>query len=280
MEKDSRVIGCPSQRSVMSGGSFTADIEHFVEIGSTQSYLRRVCEEKFSSDEDIATDRVMIASADHQSNGRGKGDRKWFSDPRFKCMAMSFLFPFPTQLIRVAPILTQLLAVAAVDSLLALGFADARIKWPNDILLRSRKVGGILAEMFPLNCDFNAVIIGIGMNVDIPDEALSVGVGDNAVWRPGALKQVEGKDIGADELRVCIRGRFLCNLGDLLSSGSASWVLEEVNKRQAFFGSEVSFRVSPNESLRGYHRGVSEDGGLVLEVEGVLRTFYSGEIIG
>jgi len=151
MENDSRVFGCRLQRSVMRRGGFTADIEHFLEIGSTQSYLRRVCEEKFASDEAIAADRVMIASADHQSTGRGKGERKWFSDPRFKCIAMSFLFPFPTQLMRVAPILTQLLAVAAVDSLLALGITDARMKWPNDILLRSRKVGGILAEMFPLN---------------------------------------------------------------------------------------------------------------------------------
>lgn len=269
----------PSMSWDGSIGGFHVNTIHFTEIGSTQSYIHEICKEKLQSSGTIDASRVFVVSADHQSEGRGKGDRSWFSESSSDSVAMSFLFALPSCLIKKAAFVTQLLALSAVDSLSVFGIIESKVKWPNDILLAGKKIGGILAEMCPLSEDFQAIIIGIGMNIDISDESLEGGVGRGRVIAPGAVKQITGREVSCSKLRLALMEQFLSNLSDFLRDKSPEKYIARLNGKQAFVDSQILFRTSPSETIKGVHRGISSDGGIVIEsCNGLLRTLYSGEI--
>lgn len=96
--------------------------------------------------------------AEHQTQGRGQHGRAWESRPGQSLLLSIRLRP-PPELARPA-ILTALAAVAVGDAIFELSVAQARIKWPNDLLVRGRKICGILIEQS------GATVVGIGLNVN------------------------------------------------------------------------------------------------------------------
>lgn len=271
---------CLSKEKEYVFHSILVDVKHYAEVESTQSLLREIYHEKLLHNDKVESNRVAVVSADHQWSGRGKGDRVWFSSAAFKCLAMSFLFPFPMDLTASAPFITQLLALSAVDALKTLGVADACVKWPNDIVLKGRKVGGILAEMFPLCSGFHAIIVGIGMNIDVPEDVLDANVGRYRVWPPGAIEQLVGVEISPEKLRENLIEQFLLNLLEFLKEKKpAGFFLPRVNAYQILLGSHISFKITDSETVEGVHKGVSSDGGLLIETAGIERVYYSGEIV-
>ncbi len=141
------------------------DVRYFDTIGST-------------NDEALAwaandTPDLSLVIADEQTAGRGRLDRKWFT-PRGTALAFSIILR-PTAEER--PHLTRIVGLAALavaDSLRKRGL-DARIKWPNDILIQNRKVCGILIESVWSGEDVDCVVIGIGINVlegSVPPEEM------------------------------------------------------------------------------------------------------------
>ena len=252
-------------------------------VDSTQTYLLENMLEKAKEGWLSGSMDVFAASANHQTMGRGKADRKWFSSTSHKCFALSILFPFPTTLVSRSPLITQLLALSAVEAIDGLvGAPHVRLKWPNDIIIEGRKVGGILAEMYPIEEDagLHAVIIGIGLNLDIPSEILESNITGEGKWLPGAIRQLTDVDIDRTVLRDKILELFVPKVSDFLrSSGTLTPEgLNSISSRQFLFGQTISFRDGP-VIHRGIHRGISDTGCLVLDCFGVEKTLNSGEII-
>jgi BirA family transcriptional regulator, biotin operon repressor / biotin---[acetyl-CoA-carboxylase] ligase len=100
----------------------------------------------------------LVVVADHQTAGRGQHGRVWQARPGSSLLMSAALRP-PQELCRPV-ILTALAAVAVGDAVLALTGAQARIKWPNDLLIRGKKVCGILIE------NTTTTVIGIGLNLN------------------------------------------------------------------------------------------------------------------
>src|SRR5262249_7148114 len=104
-----------------------------------------------------------VVVADEQTQGRGRQGRSWGSPPGANLHLSAVLRPpLPPH---EAPPLTLAAAVAVCDALRGLG-ADARIKWPNDVVIDDRKVAGILTESSTRGGGLDAVVIGIGVNVN------------------------------------------------------------------------------------------------------------------
>jgi BirA family biotin operon repressor/biotin-[acetyl-CoA-carboxylase] ligase len=97
--------------------------------------------------------------ADRQSRGRGRDGRQWLA-PAGRGVLCSTLW----RDVGVATQLPRLCAVAAIGALARFGF-EARLKWPNDILIDGAKVGGILVEGFFVGERFDFAVAGIGLNV-------------------------------------------------------------------------------------------------------------------
>jgi BirA family biotin operon repressor/biotin-[acetyl-CoA-carboxylase] ligase len=109
--------------------------------------------------DDPAHDGVVIL-ADEQSAGRGQYGRTWQCPGGAGVLLSVLLFPQPP--LRRAPVLAAWAAVSVCELILRVTGIQARIKWPNDILIHGRKVCGILIEQG------RATVTGIGLNVNQP----------------------------------------------------------------------------------------------------------------
>lgn len=111
-----------------------------------------------------------VVVAEEQTKGRGRLRRDWLSMPN-RGIYMSILLRNPLP-VRVAPQSTYLAAVALVKVLRSKFSLPASIKWPNDVLIGSRKVAGILTEMQSDQDYSRFVVIGIGINVNYSRDEL------------------------------------------------------------------------------------------------------------
>ncbi len=115
----------------------------------------------------------LVVLAETQTAGRGRMGRRWESPAGVNIYCSVLLKPqIPP---RQAPQLTFLSAVATAEALKELYGIDARVKWPNDILVGGRKIAGLLNELSAETEQIHALVLGIGVNVNMtveqfPDE--------------------------------------------------------------------------------------------------------------
>lgn len=140
-----------------SGKHLGPEIHVFDTLDSTNTHALAL------ADDPLRNGVVLLARS--QTAGRGQYGRTWIAPPESSVLLSVLLFPPPT--LRRPAILTAWAAVAVCESILRLTNLQAKIKWPNDVLLHGKKVCGILIEQrttgnpeFPL-----ATVAGIGLNV-------------------------------------------------------------------------------------------------------------------
>jgi len=116
---------------------------------------------------ELASDRAqdgVVILARQQTAGRGQHGRSWQCPPASGVLLSVLLFPPPE--LRRAAILTAWAAVSVCETILEAGNVQARIKWPNDVLLRGKKICGILIEQRSgAQEGVYGVVAGIGLNV-------------------------------------------------------------------------------------------------------------------
>lgn len=105
-----------------------------------------------------------LVVAESQTKGKGRLGRNWFS-PKYKGIYASLIIR-PRLLPSQAPILTLLCAVSICEAIKEVVSVDVSIKWPNDLLLGNKKIGGILTELNAEMDEINFLVIGIGLNVN------------------------------------------------------------------------------------------------------------------
>src|SRR5262249_971690 len=133
-------------------------LHHFAEIDSTNAYARCLAEQGANEGE------VVVAEA--QTRGRGRLGRSWISPPFVNLYFSVILRP---QLVPVhAPQITLMAAVALADTVVSVINTPPTIKWPNDILVGGKKLGGVLTESSCNSERIEFVILGIGVNLNYP----------------------------------------------------------------------------------------------------------------
>jgi BirA family transcriptional regulator, biotin operon repressor / biotin---[acetyl-CoA-carboxylase] ligase len=105
-----------------------------------------------------------VVVAEEQTLGRGRMDRTWYS-PKYTGIWMSIILR-PKLPLPKAPQLTLIAAVAVVQAIEDITELSPQIKWPNDILIKGKKMTGILTELQAESDQINSVIIGMGINVN------------------------------------------------------------------------------------------------------------------
>ena len=130
-----------------------------------------------------------VVVADAQNAGRGRLGKQWFSPPGVNLHLSVFLKP-PIQLLKPASI-RSLAPLAIADAIEAHG-VKTQVKWPNDVLISDKKIGGVLAEVQTRDGRLEFLILGIGVNVNIDRPSMDRVFGDVA---PGAtsLHEVLGR---------------------------------------------------------------------------------------
>jgi BirA family transcriptional regulator, biotin operon repressor / biotin---[acetyl-CoA-carboxylase] ligase len=189
-----------------------------------------------------------LVTAAEQTAGRGRQGRTWTAPPGSALLVSVVL--------RDPPALLPLAAALAVAEIAG---ADARIKWPNDVLLDGRKVAGILAEGRPHD---GWAVLGVGLNVALRIEDLPAELHDTA----GTLG-LEPADVEPT------LERLLAALERTLALDEAT-LLEAYRARDALRGREVSWATG-----RGRAAGIDGEGRLVVELpEGGRTALSAGEV--
>ncbi len=169
---------------------------HFERLESTNTYALGLAA-------DPANDGLVIL-ADEQTAGRGQHGRSW-SCPGGSGVLMSLLL-FPPPPLRRPAILTAWAAVAVCELIRKATGLQAKIKWPNDVLVQGRKVCGILIEQS------GGTVVGIGLNVNQPAEyfaAAGLTQGTSLAALTGAERSCEGVarmligELDAEYARLC-----------------------------------------------------------------------------
>lgn len=212
-----------------------------------------------------------VIQAGFQTAGRGRWDRRWFSDvPGNLCVSL-VLKPCGVPATLPLANLSQLLAVSLCRVLEEHGIRPA-LKWPNDILISGRKIAGILAETVVEGAEFLGLVLGIGVNLNLTESSLAL------IDQPAtSLNLLVKAEVSVAEFREALLGDFFSRYEKFLREGFRL-IRAEYCRRCEFLGTEVVVR-SPQSSWRGIAKDIVESGELELEgPDGQLQRVVLGEM--
>lgn len=243
-----------------------ARLDVFPEIGSTNAYLMA----QAAPDDGMC--RAAIAA--HQTAGRGRGPKRWLSAPGSSlCLSIAHSFREKPENLSA---LTLAIGVAAIDGLRDAGVDDAMLKWPNDIVVRESKLGGMLAESHCISTSGAAVVVGIGINLDLPPAILE-NVDSDWAHAPIDLKSILGRTVSLEPLSVLMIDRIVDALVTFGKHGlpafSESWCRYDWLR-----GRDITVR-EPGASLRGTASGIDSDGALLVRAATTTTRVISGSIL-
>jgi len=209
-----------------------------------------------------------LVLAEHQTKGKGRLGRVWFS-PRYKGIYLSLLLR-PKILPIEASILTLLAAVSICEAVKAITGVDTQIKWPNDILIHHKKLGGILTELNAEMDEINFVIIGIGLNVNNDKKTLVKGA--------ASLKEQKKENINRINLLQEILRRIEANYLSFKETG-AHLVIEKWREHNITLGRRIKV-YSHKEHIEGEAIDIDTDGGLLIRNDsGVIEKVMAGDVV-
>lgn len=239
------------------------ELRHLEEVDSTNRYL--LDEARQGAAEGV------VAVADHQTAGRGRLGRTWEAPPRASLLVSVLLRPDlePAR----SHLATMAAGVAMVEAVwLTAGFTPS-LKWPNDLVVGDRKLAGMLSEAELRDGRLDALVVGIGVNVnwdEFPPELAGTAV---------ACNQVAGHPVD----RAALLGAFLERLDDryatLLRPGGDEAVLGEYRQRCSTIGREVRVELADDESLEGTATGVDDAGRLDVETRDGVTPVAVGDVV-
>ncbi len=204
---------------------------------------------------------VVIAAT--QTAGRGRRGRQWISAPG-DSLTFSLFWRFAAG---TAPAgLSLAVGLAVAKALEKVGAGRTALKWPNDLLLEGKKLGGILVELLPGAP--HAAVIGIGLNLRLP-----AALPDELRAQSAALNSGQDPNI----LLATTLSELLAVLETFAVTGFAG-LRDAWAARHAFENAPVRLLSDFAPPREGVCRGVDVDGALLLEAEGRIERVLSGEV--
>lgn len=232
-------------------------LHYYPSLTSTMEAAKKV------AGEEVAEGTVVIA--DEQTSGRGRLGRAWLS-PKGSLAMSVILKPSVSSL----PQLVMISSLAVVRAIRKVAGLEAQIKWPNDVLIKEKKVCGILIESEVKGDRVNFAIIGIGVNVNIDPSAF-------AEISPLAtsLSHELGKEVSKAELA----GALLCELERLyLEAQAGAPIHREWQAQMETLGRWIQVRAGESVE-RGKAETVTEHGNLILRrANGSIAEIIVGDV--
>jgi BirA family biotin operon repressor/biotin-[acetyl-CoA-carboxylase] ligase len=238
-------------------------IHHFYALDSTNSKAYQLALNGAEEGE--------VVVAESQEKGRGRLGRQWFSPPFLNLYLSVILRPKipPHQ----ASLITLMAAVATADAIQKFSGLPPLIKWPNDILLRDRKVGGLLNEIHSEMDRIHFVILGIGINLNMDEKMFPKEIQAVATSLKIETEQTISRKMFLQSLLQELEKWYTI----FMKQGSAI-ILKAWRDRAHLKGRRVKV-TSFGETLAGIAVDVDSDGALILETEnGKRKRVVAGDI--
>ena len=228
------------------------DIEwkHFEELDSTSKWVK----EHFNA---LAKDKITVVTAQTQTAGYGRRGHVWFSSPEDISLTLAFTIAHHKEN------LAQLITLSVLKVLESYGL-KAQLKWPNDVMIKGKKISGAICETLP----DEGIALGLGLNVnresfeEIDQKATSLFI---ELGHPIATGEVEKKVVA----------QFASDLSRYKTGGFALFY-REYDAHLYGKGSQVRID-DEGKKLIGTNEGIKEDGRLLLkDAEGHIHIVSSG----
>lgn len=217
---------------------------------------------------------AAVLLAERQTGGRGRRGRVWAS-PLAAHLYLSLSRAFGGGLARLGG-LSLVAGIAAVEALQGLGYAEVRLKWPNDLVVADgaglRKLGGLLVEGGGEYAGPARAVIGLGLNVRMPAAAAA------QIDQPWCdLSGLEPGAVSRNEVAAALLASLLPALDEFDAAGLAPFI-ERYAAFDALAGQAVTVHGAQAEHA-GTALGLADDGALRVRLaDGEERRFHAGEV--
>jgi BirA family biotin operon repressor/biotin-[acetyl-CoA-carboxylase] ligase len=212
-----------------------------------------------------------VVIAESQDKGRGRLGRNWFSPPFLNLYLSVILKPkIPPHR---ASLITLMAAVATADAIRKFSGLHALIKWPNDILLRDRKVAGLLNEIYSETDYIHFVILGIGINLNMDEKRFPKEIREVATSLKREVKQTISRKAFLQTLLEELEEWY-----EIFLKEGETAILKAWRERAQIKGRRVKVN-SFGETLVGVAVDVDSDGTLIVKMEdGKEKRVVAGDV--
>ena len=248
--------------AVARSGAVPRDLRWFDSVTSTMT----VAEDAVHS----GAAEPLIVVADEQTHGRGRRGRAWSSPPGAG-LYLSFVFPSRPRS-GGGSLLTLAAGVAVRSAIIRATGLSSQLKWPNDIMVGRRKLGGILAEGLGVGTAQATVVLGIGINI------LSAAHGEDVASRATSLQDELGRNVDRasvlEEVLVAVPDAY-----DGLGRGNTSDILRQWrDAAPSAHGASVEWRAQSGPQ-RGTTAGIDDTGALLVRTSTGVERIVGGEVL-
>ena len=242
---------------------FPPKIELFESIDSTSKYL------KDNAIYDNGVFQVVIAK--HQTSGYGRFMKRWDSEANG-----GLWMSIASSIKKINNPSTITLAIGAViaETLKDIGFKGIGIKWPNDLIYKMKKLGGILVESHAKDEDLTGIIIGVGINFTTPSLSLDT---TRYNLQPTSLEKISSDSFDKSQLIASLIISIMYAIKEYDEYGFNPFY-ETYKKYDFLKGRNITVERN-NDNLSGLNDGVYEDGSLVIVNEVGRHRIINGSII-
>lgn len=269
-----------------SASQIHADIHVFEQLGSTSNWLR---EKRDQLNGKLELGRAQLCITDWQQAGVGRRGKVWQTQPGNITFSLMCRTGKPTEQLLGLSLVTGIAVAHCLKSVLGL---DAKLKWPNDVMLNDRKLGGLLTEVLPVpdsgepssasrhaselavrkRLSGSDVITGIGINVRRDDAVRGLGIGAISLSEVGFEMSQHERDVIIGKLCGAVFDAHHRFFSEGWTVFSAIW-----EEKDWLSGKKVLIH-RQNSTEQAVARGVNEHGALMIESAGTLSPLYGGNV--
>ncbi|MER3384491.1 bifunctional biotin--[acetyl-CoA-carboxylase] ligase/biotin operon repressor BirA [Pectobacterium aroidearum] len=206
--------------------------------------------------------------AEYQQSGRGRRGRQWFSP--FGANLYLSLYWRLEQGPAAAVGVSLVIGIVMAEVLHKLGADGVRVKWPNDLYLKDRKLAGILVELTGKTGDAANLVIGAGINLQMREPA------PDTISQGWINLQEAGIDINRNTLASTLISELRGALAIFELEGLEPFI-PRWEKLDNYFNRPVRLIIG-NREIYGIDRGIDRQGALLLENDGLVTPYIGGEI--
>lgn len=248
------------------GARLPAGLEVLFEVDSTNDYLYR------AAPPESGAPRVVFAELQHA--GRGRRGRTWVA-PFGSGLTFSVAWTFD-EVPAALSALGLAVGVGVAQALRDAGVSETMLKWPNDIVWRHRKLGGLLLQLRSESGGPASVVVGLGLNLVLAQDARRSLAASGAPLAVGLEEALEGRPCERNSLAARLACGVLQVLGDFGREGYAPFA-GRWQALDSLAGARVCV-IQGEGSVEGQALGADRDGALCVAVRGRTERFYSGDV--
>jgi len=229
-------------------------------LDSTNSALRRLC---------VEDQHAAVILAEHQSGGRGRRGRQWFSPyGRNLYLSMGWMFDKALSELGCLPLVV---ALATSQALRRAGLKDHKVKWPNDLMLDGQKLCGCLVEVQGDSQGPCHAVLGVGINVHMPASVASAGIDQPWTDLHSHLPGYSRNSLAALLLEELTYGLIL-----FAGQGFAPF-RDQWQQMDGLYGQSIDVQAG-DSVIQGTAAGIDDSGALLLDTGKEVLKLHSGEV--